>query len=170
MNSGITFQKKGEIMPWKSLYPIIDGKKICSQCKENKNIEFFGKHKCKQGIRPKCKECLNSRNKQYYIENSSSIKKWAKNYRQTEHRKEWARKNAKKRLKEKRNNSATRPGPLTCECCSDNPDARGIVWDHNHESGNFRGWLCNRCNRVLGMCKDSINVFQNLIKYLENYG
>lgn len=35
--------------------------KICKFCKETKSIEFFVKHKkCKDGVRPICKECYNT--------------------------------------------------------------------------------------------------------------
>lgn len=39
--------------------------------------------------------------------------------------------------------------------------------DHCHNSDKIRGLLCNRCNRVLGMCNEDVKVFQGLAKYLK---
>ena len=41
-----------------------------------------------------------------------------------------------------------------------------LVMDHNHETGKFRGMLCNHCNRGLGNFKDNINNLQAAINYL----
>lgn len=29
-----------------------------------------------------------------------------------------------------------------------------LVLDHDHKTGHIRGWLCNRCNLVLGALED----------------
>jgi len=42
------------------------------------------------------------------------------------------------------------------------------VFDHCHINGNFRGWICDRCNRVLGSVKDNILLLKAMIKYLES--
>lgn len=59
---------------------------------------------------------------------------------------------------------------LPCEVCgkpaSENRD--GVtVFDHNHETGEFRGMLCNDCNRSLGMMKDSPELLRKLANYVE---
>jgi hypothetical protein len=40
------------------------------------------------------------------------------------------------------------------------------VLDHCHESGDFRGWLCHKCNRALGGFDDNESTLNNAIKYL----
>lgn len=66
---------------------------------------------------------------------------------------------------------AGRPKPTQCELCG---DGGKIVYDHDHYSDKFRGWLCDRCNRTLGQVKDNINLLRKMISYLEvdayNYG
>jgi hypothetical protein len=47
---------------------------------------------------------------------------------------------------------------------------RGYAIDHNHETGKFRGILCLNCNSLLGMAKDSVQVLQSAIGYLEQNG
>lgn len=74
--------------------------------------------------------------------------------------------NAKDReyRRKKREAAATRPRPDACECCR----AVGpVVWDHNHTTGEFRGWLCHRCNRLLGFVNDSVRTLIALAWYLQ---
>lgn len=59
---------------------------------------------------------------------------------------------------------AGRPRPAICEVCnSDGP----TFFDHCHQKGVFRGWLCHACNLVLGHVKDDPNHLRKLIAYLE---
>ncbi len=39
--------------------------------------------------------------------------------------------------------------------------------DHNHDNGDVRGLLCDRCNRTMGHCKDDIDLLQSCINYLK---
>ena len=38
--------------------------------------------------------------------------------------------------------------------------------DHDHNTGEIRGWLCHKCNTGLGRFKDSISYLYRAIKYL----
>ncbi len=40
------------------------------------------------------------------------------------------------------------------------------VLDHNHKTGEYRGALCNVCNKALGSFKDDISILHSAIKYL----
>lgn len=51
---------------------------------------------------------------------------------------------------------ATRTCPAVCECCGKPPGAKAIALDHDHKTGKFRGWLCQRCNTAIGMLGDNI--------------
>jgi hypothetical protein len=156
-------------MPWTPAHPISNGMKICIECKKEKYLEEFSKQKkCKEGVRPECKVCLREKSKIYYKKNQKKITEKGRAYGKTDYRKKYCRDRARIKLKEKREREASRPRPKTCECCFELPDKRGVVWDHNHSTGKFRGWLCNRCNRVLGMCIDSKEIFWKMIKYLQN--
>ena len=59
---------------------------------------------------------------------------------------------------------AGRPRPDKCEVCG---DGGPINFDHCHQRGIFRGWLCNSCNKTLGFAKDDPNRLRKLIAYLE---
>jgi hypothetical protein len=55
------------------------------------------------------------------------------------------------------------PAP-NCELCRRNGQ---MVLDHDHTTGDFRGWLCGECNRGLGQLADSIQGLRRAIAYLE---
>lgn len=61
---------------------------------------------------------------------------------------------------------AGRPRPAICDICADRAIGR-IVFDHCHTRGHFRGWLCDRCNKVLGLLKDDPNLLRGMAAYLE---
>lgn len=44
------------------------------------------------------------------------------------------------------------------------------IWtiDHDHITGEFRGWLCHPCNRGIGMLGDNPQILQSAIEYLLN--
>ena len=39
-----------------------------------------------------------------------------------------------------------KPSDGLCQFCSEKHG--GLVLDHDHDTGNFRGWICRRCNRA----------------------
>lgn len=42
-----------------------------------------------------------------------------------------------------------------------------ISLDHDHATGQFRGWLCDDCNNALGRARDNPAVLRALADYLE---
>ena len=63
----------------------------------------------------------------------------------------------------------THPEPGSCEACG-RPRSmftRGFHLDHDHVTGAFRGWLCARCNRVLGALGDTAEGVRKLLRYIE---
>lgn len=70
---------------------------------------------------------------------------------------------AKEKLHQARLLIAGRPKPEQCEIC----DLPGkIVFDHCHVGGHFRGWICENCNKTLGLAKDNPVTLQKMINYL----
>jgi hypothetical protein len=42
-----------------------------------------------------------------------------------------------------------------------------LHFDHNHETGEFRGWICGPCNRAIGIVKENPDTLRALADYLE---
>jgi hypothetical protein len=51
-----------------------------------------------------------------------------------------------------------------CEICGlDGP----LHCDHSHSTGLIRGWLCNKCNLMLGYSDDTPNTLRIAAEYIE---
>jgi hypothetical protein len=48
--------------------------------------------------------------------------------------------------------------------------SRALNYDHNHETGEFRGWVCMYCNGALGLAGDNPELLRALATYLDNKG
>ena len=57
------------------------------------------------------------------------------------------------------------PKPKNCECCK-NEDNR-LCLDHCHDTLEFRGWICEPCNRGIGQLGDNIKGLQKAMSYLQ---
>jgi len=62
-----------------------------------------------------------------------------------------------------------------CPCCKrTKADLAYTAWknpfvlDHDHSTGEARGWICQDCNTALARIKDNITTARNLVTYLEN--
>lgn len=145
--------------------------KKCSRCGLEKNLNHFRLNRGrKDGVSTYCILCEREYNRQrynnpeqhkqhkmdrnIYLKNrKDSVRKW---YLKTtygltpeEYQKLYDKSNGK------------------CYICLESKDYYLHV-DHNHQTGNIRGLLCNNCNRGIGLLGDSINVLKSAIKYLEN--
>jgi hypothetical protein len=56
----------------------------------------------------------------------------------------------------------------TCDCCS-KPHTKSLVVDHDHNTLEFRGWLCEDCNLGLGNLGDDLAGLTNALTYLKRH-
>ena len=70
---------------------------------------------------------------------------------------------ATNRDRARKEKKAGRPRPKLCEVCG---LGGRICFDHDHVTGEFRGWICYHCNIVLGYARDSSDTLCKLAKYL----
>ena len=72
-------------------------------------------------------------------------------------------------VKEKLKNIAGEK-PDVCECCGKKVNeiiyTSNIVLDHCHETGTFRGWICQACNVGIGKFGDKLEGLLNAVVYL----
>jgi hypothetical protein len=59
--------------------------------------------------------------------------------------------------------STKAPEGTPCELCG---DTESIVFDHDHDTDTFRGWLCNPCNRSIGVLGDNTTGLMDALVYL----
>jgi Recombination endonuclease VII len=60
----------------------------------------------------------------------------------------------------------TRTRPDKCECCGRDPGQRALCLDHDHDTNEFRGWLCTSCNAGIGSLGDDLEGVLNAVSYL----
>jgi hypothetical protein len=58
------------------------------------------------------------------------------------------------------------PKDTKCELCCSTKD---IVFDHDHNKNSFRGWLCDPCNRSIGVLGDNPQSLLNCVAYLAKH-
>ena len=53
-----------------------------------------------------------------------------------------------------------------CACCG---GEYPLVIDHCHTHGNVRELLCNRCNTVVGLCEENVDIALKIRDYIEKW-
>ena len=133
----------GPIEEWNER--LIKVKKICSKCGEGKLLLHFSFncsgncHFNKEGYRhqrPDCNDC---------------------------NKKEKETCNIAKQKSKNKGEPIKAPPDTLCEICG---KGNQIVYDHDHKTCDFRGWLCDPCNRGLGQCGDNIEGLVKRLNYL----
>lgn len=160
-----------------------NGTKVCSKCGKEKPVSEFSKDKnSSDGYTYQCKECRNKKYREYYAAHPEKRKE--KNDKQKDLRKEYYSNPERKFAYRKRYierefgikyedyDKMLEEQHGVCAICGKpetKPNAKYLAVDHNHETGEVRGLLCNNCNRALGLLKDNVDVLQNAINYLKKH-
>jgi len=139
--------------------------KTCTVCNQDKSLdEFYSYKNSKDGKSYRCKVCDNLA-RQKWQKNNPEKSHLSQRERNLKHRfgvdLEWYQKQLKKQN-------------YCCAICKTKENkvtlgsnkSLSFAVDHNHDTGEVRGLLCNQCNRALGLFKDSSKVLQNAVKYL----
>lgn len=147
-------------------------KRVCKRCEKEKFIEDFPSHK---KHRFRCKVCQAEMMREWYRRNPKKKKANAKKH-YVKSRFHYALKQSKYTAK----HASYAPCNATeeqikeaftgkCHACAvpEIECKRRLNMDHCHETGVFRGWLCDNCNRALGHLKDSGEIIASLLLYIE---
>jgi hypothetical protein len=155
--------------------------KICSKCKESKDFSEFAKDKYNSdGLTYSCKNCRNKHNVERFKKYPELEK--AKNDSQKENRKAFY--NSEKGIISSRKAHLKRMFNITLDDYNKLSDSQNhkcaickqeeiyyrnkvLCVDHDHNTGEIRGLLCNTCNRALGLLKDDKQLLINALKYLK---
>jgi hypothetical protein len=150
--------------------------KICSKCKKEISTEEFNNNRSTtDGKHPYCKTCRKSDDKKHYEKNRQASrdrnKKWVKKNPE-KHKESQLRGNLKGKygisLEEYEKKLIVQNG--VCAICNQPPNGRRLAVDHDHETDEVRGLLCDSCNFSLGLLKEDPIRIKNLLFYLERYG
>lgn len=125
-------------------------RKTCSKCRVSKSLILFSKNDCGRGNiffadgrrnrRPECKVCATK---------DQEGKKQARAYAKS------------KGIPYKA------PADTLCAiCCHEGTRKNPLIFDHDHETNEFRGYIHNRCNIGLGILGDSVLELLKAVKYL----
>lgn len=64
-----------------------------------------------------------------------------------------------------------RPMPDACEICGKTiqDNKKMLALDHCHVTNTFRGWLCDFCNKGIGLLVDNLSGLMGAVRYLESH-
>ena len=122
-------------------HPACEDTKVCSKCMHILPVTAFSTASGGSYLRSECRDCANE---------MTRIRKGLKDIH------------------------GQPPAGYECPIClADEEKAAGRggnsstwVLDHNHDTDEFRGWLCHSCNRALGCFNDDVPRMQRAIKYI----
>lgn len=150
-------------------------KRCCTKCGQTKLKDQFTRDpRVRSGRRSRCKECYRKANRLWHAKNrernSENSRKWRE--KNPERYREISLRSCIKRLYgmtvEKYNSLLESQGGV-CAICKDTcSSGRRLGVDHNHDTGEVRGLLCNNCNRTLGLLKDNPDIFLRAADYLQH--
>lgn len=139
-----------------------------AQTREQKRVymrAYRAKHAVNAKYYAKNREKERARRAEYYANNREKVLASVAKYRAANQEKVIAKDRIRGR-KRRGLPEPTRPCPAHCELCDRKPRGRGLSLDHDHKTGEFRGWLCHVCNTGLGKLGDDIAGLERAIVYL----
>lgn len=130
--------------------------KVCPHCKEQKSLQFFRTRPGRNNLRipvAYCKPCQNKLGNQWARKRGKKRDRVAEGL-WTRHKMRWADYIQMAVAQEH-----------VCALCLRNDRGRLQV-DHNHQTGEKRGLLCDPCNRALGILGDNVERLERVVAYL----
>lgn len=132
--------------------------KVCSKCKTDKPIsEYQKRYDRPVGVRPWCRKCQKEIDAKHRLTDRGK-----KKYRT----RLWKKSNINISYEEYKERYDLLDG--RCEICND--QLPSLCVDHNHKTRQLRGLLCTPCNLAIEHLKESPDIMNNAITYLNKYG
>lgn len=141
--------------------------KICSLCGKEKDISSYRNRGGSQKhlLKSRCNSCLHKEHKDWVKNNPEKVRE----YRNKD---SWTLvKRCKRRgITPKELIDVYEKQKECCAICDKQIDISESAIDHNHITGEFRGVLCKKCNRALGLFEDSPFILKKALDYLKITG
>ena len=133
--------------------------KRCSLCKEEKLLTSFHINRAeKSGRVSRCKDCIKNR---ILSDEAKENKKIYNRARSRRYHSGFLPEEFQEKLKIQNNKCAI--------CKIDSKTS--VVWhaDHDHDTGQKRGILCQKCNMGIGLLGEDIEILEQAIMYIKKY-
>jgi hypothetical protein len=117
----------------------------------------------------KCSKCdkILPETKEYFSKNQSTNTGGDKYFR-PECKRCTSKEGKGKRMAQKMAGNPTVPPMGTpCHNCGRTEYKKPLVFDHCHKTLRHRGWLCDNCNRAMGMLGDTPEALRRAARYME---
>ena len=118
--------------------------------------------------REKNKEKVDRQRHEHYLRHQEKIKAQTKEYQKNNHDKvlKWGRKHQSKATEANliRFEQDCQKQNGVCIICRKVVDV--LLFDHDHDTNQYRGAICHHCNKMLGFAADNIGILQSAIEYL----
>lgn len=139
--------------------------KKCSSCQEWLSKKSFYKNRAtRDGLQNVCIDCRKPMNAAYF----------EMKYADPVYREEVSQRNKSGSLRRSLERYSMTHGQYEvleakgCAICNGPPTGRGRYhFDHDHETGTFRGLLCTSCNVAIGHFRDKPSLLHKAIRYLK---
>jgi hypothetical protein len=137
--------------------------KECTNCGITQFLEFFSRRELKNDgtyrYRSQCKKCTATNNLNRY---------YAKGGKETQAHRSRKHNLKKYGLSIEQYDKMVEDQQGKCKICKASENIRDfkLFVDHCHSTGNVRGLLCHNCNAGLGHFRDSQDILQAAIRYL----
>lgn len=142
--------------------------KRCPACRCEKEGSGFSRNRTtRDGLSTYCKICDAARSRKWKSKNPEARKKTVSKWR-LENREALKRSQRKCRYgvtSEQYDQMLIGQGGV-CAICGQPDPRRSLSVDHNHETGEVRGLLCDRCNTGLGKFQDRADLTAKATDYL----
>lgn len=143
-------------------------RKDCTECDQDKPITAFAIRN-RRGRRerfPRCKECANADKRAWYERNRAAVIAYQRGYEDRTKRRSWLKTKYGMTPEEFDQMRDVQDGQ--CAICR-GPQLehyRYLDVDHCHATGRVRGLLCRRCNTVLGLTQEDVELLEAMKEYL----
>ena len=141
--------------------------KTCSMCGDNKDISCYRSRGGSQThlLKSRCNSCLYKEHRRWVENNPDRVRE----YRDKD---SWtlAKRCQKRGITPEDLIDTYERQEECCAICNKHIEISDSAIDHNHSTGEFRGVLCKKCNRGLGLFGDNPRILENALDYLKTMG